>query len=696
MTDFFVSHEDVEPFVPYFGDSRQSRRKAQRVYREMRRDCNRNVIGDDDDVSDGELRPCGTKFKRSKDDAFDYMRHRRRREIERFTILKITHRLGTDPQVWRSLSSFLGKGCDPRRVKAIHRIATNREEKQREISDRRQSIRRKDLDIRRAILNPLSDNDDLDDNFYDNRSVLHLVKGQRNGINANPNNGDDSGEHRANDIARGALKHFCFFCHNFACEFHKDLNVEPVVPIPDKMRDARLDSLRNQSAQQCGPQCFLNSPINLVDDDEDFEASRQQDSVAQSHKCSSYSWRSYEETLFRHAQSIFGNDWCSIAATIGSKSCQQVYHYHQRQLMLTLSAVNGGISDKSIIKKMNSVYINGKSSYNGNVHINSESRTDGNLVISLDDDDHQASGRPKGKRSRKVKKQGRGAQAEPQQFHDGDEDRFKPCSHEGPCTKANVHYCRCAHLGLRCEPSCGCNTGRYSLLTNGVGWVGKRHSDGRPVLCRNRHPGCSCGKKGTCHGNTCECFRAQRACNPDFCESCDCVYLPSELPVGQRKCRNIDLVSAQHKRIFVGESTVHGFGLFAGQLFRKGDLLGPYSGRVMNSELLDCLLRKTQAEKSTYAFDLSRKLTVDAGLVGSKVKFINHADKKENINCIARVEQVRGESRICIKAIQNIKPGQEFLMDYKIVHEEGNGWLKENDDEDDELEDGVYSTSESE
>lgn len=700
-TDFFVSHEDVEPFVPYFGDSRQSRRKAQRVYREMRRDCSRSIIGDDDDVSDGELRPCGTKFKRSKDDFFDYMCHRRRRQIERFTILKITQRLGTDPQIWRSLSYVLGKGHDLRRVKTIHRIATIREKKQREISNRRQIIRRKDLDIRRAILNPLSDNDDLDDNFYDNCSVLHLVKEQRNGINANPNNDDDSSEHRANDIAIGALRHFCFFCHSFACEFHADLNVEPVVPIPDKKRDARLASLRNQSAQRCGPECFLDSPINLVDDDDDFEAAMQQDSVSRSHNSSSYSWRSSEETLFRHAQSIFGNDWCSIAATIGSKSCQQVHQYHQRQLMLTLSVVNGRISDKSIVKKMNSVYINENGSYNGNsVHINSESHTGGNLVISLDDDDHQASGRPKGKRGRKVKKQGRGAQAEPKDFHDDldtSEERFIPCSHEGPCTKANERFCRCIRKGIRCEPSCGCNTGRYGFISNGVGWVGKRHSDGRPVLCRNRHPGCSCGKQGTCNSNTCECYRAQRACNPDLCESCDCVHLPNEfLRVGQRKCRNIDLVSAQHKRIFVGESWVHGFGLFTGQLFRKGDLLGPYCGRVMNSDLLDRLLRKPQAEKSTFAFDLTGDLTVDAGLVGSKVKFINHADEKEKINCMARVERVRGESRICIKAIQNIKPGQEFLMDYKIVHEEGNSWLKGNDDEDDELEDGVYSTSESE
>ena len=137
---------------------------------------------------------------------------------------------------------------------------------------------------------------------------------------------------------------------------------------------------------------------------------------------------------------------------------------------------------------------------------------------------------------------------------------------------------------MNCESTCGCNNLRCGETGKGIGWTGDPST-----RCKNRHTGCSC-KPGFCFDNQCECYRDQRACNPDICTSCGCAWLPenSPLPV-LRRCPNFDLVRGRHNKLFIGRSMIHGYGLFAGQNFRTGDLLGPYCGRVMDSDLV-CLL----------------------------------------------------------------------------------------------------------
>lgn len=607
MNDFYINDEQVEAFYPFYGDSDKDRDKSSQVYNLMLLDQSKR----ENDLSDGEPDHTGLSFDHSHThpDNFDFFQQRRRRAAQRHTILHILNRHGQSPVVWSSLAHTFRMAHRLKQLRLVADVAKRRHDAQLALADRRAILARYTQEVQNELCNPT--------------------------VQSPPPQSSTHNDFPPHEFPAAYLRHFCFVCHNFGCALHEGKNVAPVNPIPDPTRNARLHDLDNNPSSVCSRRChrledWLQDPV-----EEDVQGE----------------WTYTEILLLREALALMGEDSCSLATCIGSRSCRQV----KERLRNAIDTATDILPTKR--RRMD------------------------DLGVECDNVDDSDDDRPlhlfrTGNSSPGV------VQSAPravQQSNNGPDDaevqdpglktRFIPCQHAGPCSRRNK--CRCVLNGIDCESVCGCRSGRFCESKNRIVWVDKSNGGG---LCKNRHGGCRC-KTGSCINNDCPCYVNDRACDPDVCRDCECSLLPEETSMYERRCRNSDIITARHRRVVVGRSKIHGYGLFAGEMFRKGELIGPYCGRLMPSELLDQVLRIAQAKKSTYAFNLTHNLTVDAGLVGSKVKFINHAYNPRDINCVARVERVRGECRICIKANKVIKPGQELLMDYHIVAEEGNDWL---------------------
>ncbi len=112
--------------------------------------------------------------------------------------------------------------------------------------------------------------------------------------------------------------------------------------------------------------------------------------------------------------------------------------------------------------------------------------------------------------------------------------------------------------------------------------------------------------------------------------------------------------------LIVKKSRVHGTGCFAGCAFKKGELIGEYTGERMTEEEADA---KYADDEMTYLFLLDDGTVIDATNDPNPVKYINHSCAP---NCEAREE----DGTIRIYALRDIKKGEELFYDYNLVADE--------------------------
>ena len=223
---------------------------------------------------------------------------------------------------------------------------------------------------------------------------------------------------------------------------------------------------------------------------------------------------------------------------------------------------------------------------------------------------------------------------------------FFPCNHAGPCEEG---ICHCAHRF--CEKSCGCD-----------------------ASCKNRFKGCKCARRGkVCSEESrCPCLKWDRECDPDLCGTCG-VYevldpqnrdkdTEADASWFKERCQNCQIQRKVPKRTLIGQSTVHGIGLFAGEDIKRGEYIGEYLGAKLNWK---------QAERSglylllngySYLFDMTGDQTVDSMVLGNKMRFINSI--KDRWNCTPRVLMCNTEQRMALFASRDITAGEELSFDY--------------------------------
>jgi SET domain-containing protein len=121
------------------------------------------------------------------------------------------------------------------------------------------------------------------------------------------------------------------------------------------------------------------------------------------------------------------------------------------------------------------------------------------------------------------------------------------------------------------------------------------------------------------------------------------------------------------RRIQVRRSGVHGKGVFALQALAAGELILEYVGETIAwPEALRRHPHDPSDPHHTFYFSLEDGLhVIDGNVGGNASRWINHACEP-NANC----EADERDGRIFIKALRDVKPGEELFYDYGLTIDE--------------------------
>ncbi|KAK5126579.1 hypothetical protein LTR85_009513 [Meristemomyces frigidus] len=129
------------------------------------------------------------------------------------------------------------------------------------------------------------------------------------------------------------------------------------------------------------------------------------------------------------------------------------------------------------------------------------------------------------------------------------------------------------------------------------------------------------------------------------------------------RCRNASVQRGVPKRTLLGDSGVHGFGLYAGENIRQHEFVGEYKGEVITKEEAERRGAVYEFQKLSYLFSLNNKQEIDSTYFGNKIRFINHGGNGGN-TLYPRIFLVNTVHRIALYAERNIDCGEELLFDY--------------------------------
>lgn len=96
-----------------------------------------------------------------------------------------------------------------------------------------------------------------------------------------------------------------------------------------------------------------------------------------------------------------------------------------------------------------------------------------------------------------------------------------------------------------------------------------------------------------------------------------------------------------------------GLGLFAGEDIKKGEHIIEYIGNILTKEEAD------KITTNQYLFEVNRSKTIDGSVRWNIARYCNHACEEA-----ANAESDIKKGRVFIKAIKNIKQGEEIVYDY--------------------------------
>ncbi len=118
------------------------------------------------------------------------------------------------------------------------------------------------------------------------------------------------------------------------------------------------------------------------------------------------------------------------------------------------------------------------------------------------------------------------------------------------------------------------------------------------------------------------------------------------------------------RKIQARSSAVHGRGVFAVKPIKKGERVIEYKGELISwNEALDRHPHDPKQPNHTFYFHIDDLCVIDGRVKGNSAKWINHS-------CEPNCESDPDDDRIYIKALRNIKAGEELNYDYGLTIDE--------------------------
>jgi hypothetical protein len=118
------------------------------------------------------------------------------------------------------------------------------------------------------------------------------------------------------------------------------------------------------------------------------------------------------------------------------------------------------------------------------------------------------------------------------------------------------------------------------------------------------------------------------------------------------------------RRIQVRRSGVHGKGVYALKPIRKGETIIEYKGEVVTwKQAQRRHPHNPDDPHHTFFFHVDDRRVIDAAYGGNAARWINHS-------CAPNCEADEVDGRIFIKALRNLRPGEELFYDYGLILED--------------------------
>ncbi len=115
----------------------------------------------------------------------------------------------------------------------------------------------------------------------------------------------------------------------------------------------------------------------------------------------------------------------------------------------------------------------------------------------------------------------------------------------------------------------------------------------------------------------------------------------------------------------VKHSKLHGNGVFAARKIEEDTKIIEYTGKRTSWKVAEkCDPANPDEPFHTFLFDLGDgRFVIDAAVGGNDARWINHG-------CAPNCEATEEEGRIFIRALRDIKRGEELLYDYSLILED--------------------------
>ena len=96
-----------------------------------------------------------------------------------------------------------------------------------------------------------------------------------------------------------------------------------------------------------------------------------------------------------------------------------------------------------------------------------------------------------------------------------------------------------------------------------------------------------------------------------------------------------------------------GLGLFATKPIKKNSRIAEYKGRLLDFKTAE----KAENRGNRYLYEISKNYTIDGAGRGNIARYANHS-------CNPNADTFTRKRRVFIRALRNIKPGEEIVYDY--------------------------------